>query len=51
MQWVPQMKQVMYDAYKWLETAQQTKEIENIKDGPEILQKLMNVCFAIKRRL
>ena len=41
----PQTKQAMYDAYKWLETAQQTKEIENIKDGPEILQKLMKIMY------
>lgn len=41
----PELKQKLYDAYKWLENAQQTKEIENIKDGPKVLKSLMKVMY------
>ncbi len=41
----PELKQKLYDAYQWLENAQQTKEIETIKDGPEILKALMKHMY------
>lgn len=43
----PELKQKLYDAYKWLENAQQTKEIENIKDGPEILKTLLKHMYEV----
>ena len=45
----PDSKQALFDAYKWLETAHASQDLETLKEGPKILQRSMKVLYEITK--